>query len=207
MRSLDSKKVILWDFDGVIIESNTVRVYGFEAIFKDFPKKDIEALLDYHNRNGGLSRYVKIRYFFEEIRGEEISDEEVQTYADAFSEIMRIELTKKKYLIQETVQFLESNKNKYQMHIVSGSDGKELNYLCNQLEVAKYFITINGSPVHKNQLVANIMSEYKYPINEVILIGDSINDYEAAIANNIEFAGYNNSSLEKYDNYIKKFIC
>ena len=60
-------KTVLWDFDGVIIDSMKVRDWGFEEIFKDYDQELIDKLLAFHRKNGGLSRYVKIRYFFEEL--------------------------------------------------------------------------------------------------------------------------------------------
>ena len=60
-------KNILWDFDGVILNSIHVRDKGFIEIFKDFDNEKVDLLLQYHKKNGGLSRYVKIRYFFEKI--------------------------------------------------------------------------------------------------------------------------------------------
>ncbi len=60
-------KNILWDFDGVIIDSLAVRDYGFREIFKEFDKVLVEKLIKYHSINGGLSRFHKIRYFFNEI--------------------------------------------------------------------------------------------------------------------------------------------
>ena len=35
------KKTVLWDFDGVILDSMKVRDWGFEEIFKDFGKNKI----------------------------------------------------------------------------------------------------------------------------------------------------------------------
>ena len=41
---------------------------------------------------------------------------------------------------------------------------------------------------------------------EVVFIGDSINDYEAAVYNEIDFVGYNNIELkEKQIQYITSF--
>ena len=74
-------KTILWDFDGVILDSMKIRDWGFEEVFKNFKKKDVESLLRYHRKNGGLSRYVKIRYFFEVLIGKTISEKEVLVYA------------------------------------------------------------------------------------------------------------------------------
>ncbi len=77
MKDFSDKEVIFWDFDGVIIDSEKVRTAGFEKVLRDYPKEEVEQLIQYHKKNGGLSRYVKFRYFFEEIRKSPISDERV----------------------------------------------------------------------------------------------------------------------------------
>ena len=56
---LDEFSVILWDFDGVIIDSNEIRTKGFIDIFKSFNEEDVLKLVDFHKNNGGLSRYFK----------------------------------------------------------------------------------------------------------------------------------------------------
>ena len=198
-------KTIFWDFDGVILDSMPIRDFGFAKIFEEFDKELVDKLLEYHTLNGGLSRYVKIRYFYNILLKKDVSDEKVQELADKFSIIMKTELTNKKYLIKETVDFIEKNYQNYNFHIVSGSDEKELNYLCKELDLTQYFKTIEGSPTPKNDLVKKILEKYKYDPKECILIGDSINDYEAANVNGIKFYGYNNEELKKLDEYIKTF--
>lgn len=199
------KKTILWDFDGVILDSMKVRGSGFEKIFNDFDPVLIKQLLDYHRENGGLSRYVKIRYFFEEILGASISEEEVLDYAHKFSLIMRKELTNSSNLILDSLNFIKMNFNNYNFHIVSGSDGDELRYLCKSLKLTRFFISINGSPTTKNILVEDILVKYSYDVDSCVLIGDSINDYEAAKVNKIKFLGYNNTEIQKLDGYINSF--
>ncbi len=198
-------KTIFWDFDGVILDSMPIRDFGFAKIFEEFDKSLVDKLLEYHTLNGGLSRYVKIKYFYNELLKENVSDEKVQELADKFSTIMRAELTNKKYLIGETVEFIEKNYKNYNFHIVSGSDEKELNYLCEKLGLTNYFKTIEGSPTPKNDLVKNILKNYSYNPKECILIGDSINDYEAANINGMKFYGYNNEKLKGLDDYIDSF--
>ncbi len=194
-------KNILFDFDGVILDSMPTREYGFRKIFEDFNAADVDKLLVYHNANGGFSRFVKIRYFFEEVLKQGISDEKVQEYAESFSKIMKLALVDKKYLITETVDFIIENQGKYNFHIVSGSEHFELNFLCKQLGLKDYFIDINGSPTPKKELVGNLMLQYQYETNDTILIGDAVNDYDAAIINNIRFYGYNNPLLKEISYY------
>ena len=167
----------------------------------------VDKLLDYHNKNGGLSRYVKIKYFYNELLNQEISEAEINRYADNFSTLMKKELTDKKYLIAETVKFIKDNYKKYNLHVVSGSDGEELRYLCKALKIDDYFLSINGSPTHKNELVKNVLAANQYSANETILIGDSVNDYDAAEANGLNFYGYNNPALiDKSKKYLENYV-
>ncbi|UII23875.1 HAD family hydrolase [Fulvivirga ligni] len=206
MKDLESYKVIFWDFDGVILDSMSVRDQGFIEVLKEYPDNQVDKLLEFHRANGGLSRYVKFRYFFENILGESISESEVNGLAQQFSVIMKSILSNPELLIKDSVQFIADNYSNYSMHIVSGSDGEELRYLCEQLKIDHYFLTIEGSPTAKIELVKNILETYMYEKNDCVLIGDSKNDYDAAKMNTIDFAGYNNEELRLlHSSYIEKF--
>lgn len=206
MRNILNKEVILWDFDGVIVDSMEVREMGFKKVLRDYPQEQVEKLLKYHQENGGLSRYVKFRYFLEEFRNEQDIDDEVTKMAEEYSGIMRKHLNSDSYKISDTVNFIEKYHSGIDMHIVSGSDGEELRFLCKNLDLQKYFVSIEGSPTPKTELVEKILLEYKYEKQMVGLIGDSINDFEAAKKNGIDFFGYNNIKLkEKGEAYIHSF--
>lgn len=197
-------EAILFDFDGVILDSMLVRDGGFRKIFEGFPKEKVEELIRYHQYNAGLSRYVKIRYFYEHLLGRAITEAEVNRYAEEFSRIMRAELVKTTYLIRETVDFIAAQDG-CAKHVVSGSDEKELNLLCRELGIDRYFVTMRGSPVPKIDLVADILAKFGYDRGRCVLIGDSVNDYEAAVNNGIRFVGYNNPDLKTLGLYVDSF--
>jgi phosphoglycolate phosphatase-like HAD superfamily hydrolase len=198
-------KVVFWDFDGVLMDSNSIRDLGFERVLAEFPKDQVNQLLKFHQANGGLSRYVKFRYFFEEVRGESITDKEVFIWAESFSVIMKELLVDPNLLILETVNFVKENQGKYIMHITSGSDQDELQYICKTLDIDHLFKSIHGSPKPKKVWVGELIKENKYSREECVLIGDSINDWEAANENNINFLAYNNTGLS-VKNTAKWFI-
>jgi phosphoglycolate phosphatase-like HAD superfamily hydrolase len=192
---LSRYKYILWDFDGVILNSNPARTLGFKKVLEDFPNDQVEKLLDFHNENGGLSRYVKFRYFYEVIRGEEVDDYQIQNLAKQFSQIMKEILTNPKLLIQDSLSFIQQNCFQIQMHIVSGSDGQELKYLCEKLGISSFFKSISGSPSPKTELVKHLIESEIIDPKFTCLIGDSINDFDAANDNYIDFYGFNNPEL------------
>src|SRR5690606_25190632 len=104
MKQVKNFKVILWDFDGVIMDSMAVRDLGFVRVLEGegYSAEQINSLLAYHRANGGLSRYVKFRYFYEDILGKAVSEEEVLRLANAFSEIMLSLLIDENLLIEDS---------------------------------------------------------------------------------------------------------
>jgi len=197
-------KTILWDFDGVILDSMRIKGDGFKELFKEYDEADLKKLEEYHYANGGISRFDKIRYFYHTVLNKEITEDEVSVLAEKFANIIEKKLFNKDNLISDSVQFIQKNHKKYHFHIVSGAEHQELNNLCEHFGLSQYFISIDGSPIKKEVLVQNILKKYDYDLTETILIGDAITDYDAAMKNNIGFYGYNNEALKKYD-YIESF--
>lgn len=195
---IEGVKNIFWDFDGVLLNSNSIRDEGFETVLKEYPLDEVANLMTFHRENGGLSRYVKFKYFFEEIRKEKINSNELQMWANKFSLIMKKKLVDTSLLIEENISFIKKNKNNYKMHITSGSDQNELIFLCKSMKIDGLFDSIHGSPKPKKEWIAEIIITNMYNKNECVLIGDSFNDYEAALFNGIHFIPYNNPSLKSH---------
>ncbi|MCF6331151.1 MAG: HAD hydrolase-like protein [Sulfurimonas sp.] len=197
-------KTVLWDFDGVILDSMKIKGDGFLELFKDYSNDFRQKLYKYHFENGGVSRFDKIKYFYNDVLMKDITEEEILQLAKKFGMIIKKKINDKNNLIEDSMNFIKANYTKYNFHIVSGAEHNELNNLCNYLKLTKYFITIDGSPTKKEILVKNIFDKYSYEKEQTILIGDAMTDYNASIKNGIKFYGYNNSKLKKFD-YINSF--
>ena len=91
------------------------------------------------------------------------------------------------------------------MHIASGADDSDLKEICRVQGLSKYFLSIHGAPEKKDKIVKNILEANNYDIDTTILIGDSINDYDAAKINKLRFFGYNNTELQDMEFYIDSF--
>ena len=124
--------------------------------------------------------------------------------AKKFSVIMKELLVNPNLLISPVVEFIKEQYNLgKKMHIVSGSDENELKELCKSLKIDHFFISINGSPTSKTNLVFNIIENGYLSQSDYCLIGDAINDYDASNANSIKFFGYNNLKLKNLDSYLE----
>lgn len=127
-------------------------------------------------------------------------------YAQHYSGLTKKELCNLKYLIKDSLYFIQKNYKKYRMHIASGADESDLKEICSVQGLSKYFSSIHGAPEKKDKIVKSILEANNYTSNKTILIGDSINDYDAAKANKLQFFGYNNIELRNKESYIDSFL-
>ena len=188
---------IFWDFDGVILSSHEIRELGFKVVLEKYPQQQVDALMQYHRENGGWSRYVKFTHFFEVIRKESFTQEDVNQLAMAYSKAVKSLLIDQSLLIEESMRFIIEKGKNYRMYVASGSDGKELNEVCEGLGIANHFHSIHGSPEPKTAILKRIIEEQNHHPSNCLMIGDARNDYDAAIDNNMPFLGFNNPEVEK----------
>ena len=168
-------KNLIFDFDGVLAESNEIRFNGFRRLFQEYPLSQVEELVAYAKANGGVSRYEKIRYFFQEVRGEPIMEERVQVLAARFSDLVRQEVVDAEP-VKGSVEFLKQNVSRFNFALVSGSDQTELRMVCRERGIDRYFERILGSPVKKKDNLAQLLEDLGWKTNETVYIGDSNND-------------------------------
>ena len=132
-------KHLIFDFDGVLVESNEIRFDGFRLLFKNYPQDQVERLVLYAKINGGLSRYEKIKYFFKQIRNEPIRDDNVQLLAKQYSELVKQKVIDAEP-VKGSLEFLSNHKKNYDFAVVSGSDQEELRDVCKAREIDHFFL-------------------------------------------------------------------
>ena len=72
---------MVFDCDGVLIESNAVKTLAFGQTVDEFGQKAMDRLMNYHREHGGISRFKKFEWFYREVvkarRGERFSEDNV----------------------------------------------------------------------------------------------------------------------------------
>lgn len=171
-------KAIIFDFDGVLVESAHIKTEAFRILFSKWSDK-VDEIISYHISNMGISRYVKFKHFYENILGEPYSYEIGQELGSQFSEIV-LEEIKKAPLVNGTKKFLDENFHNYLLFIASGTPQEELIGIVSYKEIDKYFNDIFGSPDTKIEIVNKILKKYALEKEEVVFVGDAESDRFAA---------------------------
>ena len=120
-------KSIIFDCDGVLINSNLIKSDAFHEFGMIGGEKKAIELMKYHKINGGISRFEKIKYFYKVILKKRISNAKLIEEAKRYGDIVT-----NKILSAEIADGLEELRNlntQAEWSVVSGGDQEELRYL------------------------------------------------------------------------------
>lgn len=179
-------KGLIFDFDGVIAESNNVKTEAFVKLFRDYPRHIKESVRIFHLENGGMSRFDKFRYIYANFLKQPLPEKRFDELCTEFNRIV-FDGVVNAPMVDGVEDFLRRNKNRYDMYVVSGTPQDEIRAIVQRRRLGDYFIGVYGSPSSKKDLIRSILQEKHYNPKEVVFLGDSINDYEGAKGAGIGF--------------------
>ncbi len=178
-------KAVIFDFDGVILESTEVKNDTFRAMFKRYPDL-VEDIVAYHVENGGISRFIKFRHIYSNMLGEELTPEQERLLGEQFSELSLERVLNVPY-VAGAKEFLEACRADYLLFVASGTPQKELELVVNERGMTHYFDGVYGSPRAKTEIITGIRAEHGLGKNEVVFVGDANSDRLAAREAEVEF--------------------
>ena len=181
-------KAIIFDFDGVLVESVDVKTRAFARIFEDEGVEVVKKVIDFHLMNGGLSRIRKFRYYYEEILKCSLSEDKLSELCNTFSQLVIDEVINSPY-VNGAKEFLEKYHCDIDLYVASGTPEGELRKIVRCREMDVYFKDVYGSPRKKGEIVKSILQENGYDPRDVIFVGDSITDLKGAQYSGTRFIG------------------
>lgn len=189
MRPFSEYDLLIFDCDGVILNSNTLKIEAMRSalIESEITPTEVNTCTTFFKNNFGKSRFYHIDYFVEKLIKIETSSIE-QFKINLLSSYSQ--QCKSLYLLANITPFVSDvlSTNTSIKYVASGSEQQELIDVFQQRKLDIYFKEILGSPEKKRNNVANILT--KHPSSKAVIIGDAVSDLEAAKENNIDFIFY-----------------
>lgn len=172
-------KCLVFDCDGVILDSVPVKTRAFARVAEPFGAEARDRLVMYHRTHGGVSRYEKFAWLYREVLGREITPEESKELGEKFAEYALDEV-KKCPLIEGIETVLDHWHGRLPMHVCSGTPTAELRDILKLRGLADRFDSILGSPPAKAKVLEGIVTRSGFLPEEVLMVGDATTDRDAA---------------------------
>ena len=191
-------KAIIFDVDGVIIESAEIKTEAFAMLFADYPDK-LPEIIAYHQKNSGFSRFIKFRYVYEKILGQELSAQREAELGERFSQVVLGEVINAPST-PGAIEFLSRNKDRYLFFTASGTPEEEVRNIIAHRQISHFFRGIYGSPRQKDEIIEDILNRNSLQKKEAVYVGDAESDRTAAEKAGIPFIARLNSESPELQN-------
>jgi HAD superfamily hydrolase (TIGR01549 family) len=187
-------KIMVFDFDGVIIDSTEVKIDEYRNLFSQFTKNKttLNEIINIYRNSAGIPRETTLKKVFKDVLDKTISNHEVENLSLDFSK----KIFRRLEAIEPVKGFLEylTIHKKINKHIISGAPNSDVSYLIKKLNLSKYFKSIKGGPLNKKNEIINISKLAKIKAKDIVYFGDQKNDYIAAKSAGVGFIGINAGS-------------
>jgi phosphoglycolate phosphatase-like HAD superfamily hydrolase len=190
-----SVRVLYLDFDGVIVESLDIKTDAFRELFQVYHAQ-IDEIMAYHLRNNGVSRLVKFKYIYEQILGLAYDDATSETVGRRFYEIVFQKVVDCPF-VPGAESLLREFSTRLPIFVVSASPEEEVRRVVAARDLAPFFKGVYGAPGSKAEHIKRVLGQMRLPSSQGILVGDSLEDFEAARVAGVRFIGRRNQ--EEFD--------
>ena len=200
-------KVIALDFDGTLVESNNIKDRAFETIFCKWPEHT-ETIMRWHLTHDSIERGEKFRYFVEEVLALPGQNDLIEKLSSRFGQLTKEAIIECPY-VKGAYEFLEYIRNRVSVYLVSATPQLDLDQIIKARGLGGYFKDVYGAPVQKDESLKNIILLEKVSVDEILFVGDSPEDQQAARSLGIHFIGrksdrkLNSISYTLYPDFIK----
>lgn len=198
-------KNFIFDFDGVIVDSLSIKGAAFGELFSDCGEDIVKKVMNYHSDNGGVSRYEKFRYFYKHFLNKNITAQIIDTLDKRYSGLVTEKVVSADF-IKGADEFIKRlKKDAKACFIVSATPQEEIRTIARLKHVDTLFDEILGSPRTKDQNLELLLEKHGIKSQETVYFGDAKSDYEAARNNNINFIGIVNEASRELES-LKGFM-
>ena len=192
-------KAIIFDFDGVLVESLDIKTVAFARLFETEGEDVVQQVVAYHRAHGGVSRHEKFRYYYRELLKRELTDERFQELCSCFSELVLQGVVASPY-VPGAREFLEAHAQELPCFVTSATPEPELREIIRIRGMEQYFKRVYGAPKTKADAVAEILIQEGIASADILYVGDALADYDAAMANGIHFVARCSPDSHVFDN-------
>lgn len=178
-------RVLVVDFDGVILESNDVKTEAFRDVFGRFPEHR-EAMMAYHLANLSVSRFVKFDYLLERLGHPGDSVLRAELAAD-FSRCV-LERMASVPFVAGAEAFLREVTPRLPVYLASVTPANDLDAILGQRGLRAWFRDVYGCPPWtKAGAVRDVLRREACAPRDALLLGDSAADQRAAAETGVVF--------------------
>jgi phosphoglycolate phosphatase-like HAD superfamily hydrolase len=180
-------RAVVFDFDGVILESADVKTDAFVELYAEHGTEVVEQARQHHLANLGISRFKKFAWIAEHVLGQAISEGEIAALGNRFSGLVLAKVLAAPFVPGAEAALAALGGLDMPMFVASGTPQDELRLIVERRGLVRAFREVHGTPHEKPDILRDLLARLALTPDQLLFIGDGMSDYKAARATGVEF--------------------
>ena len=189
-------RAIVFDFDGVILESADVKTEAFLELYAEHGAELVAKVREHHLANLGISRFKKFAWIAENLFGKQISEAESVSLGERFSALALARVLAAP-MVPGAQEALDKLSDRLLLFVASGTPQGELDMIVQERGLSRYFREVWGTPSEKPAIVRDLLARYSLTADQVLFIGDGMSDHKAAVETGLHFLARSTPALRE----------
>ena len=202
--ALTNARLMVFDFDGTLVDSNEIKWEGFRLTFLDCPDQ-LEEILSYCRGSNHTPRDDKFRHVSETILGRAYTTELAGLLHERFERVTTESIVNAPE-IPGAAEFLRRSRAHCETAVLSSTPH---DVLCNILDKrgwTELFDLFKGAPVNKTAWLRELQDERGLEPGTIMFFGDTLEDAAAAREAGCRFVAVANEDLNSdTDFFVRDF--
>jgi len=180
-------RALIFDFDGVILESSNMREDALIHTFRENGVDKQEEIIEVHRVNQGIQRRERIRIIYETLEGSSPSEALLSVIEKGFGNYSARALLECPAVFG--IEIFLKHFSDVPLFIASVAPEEEISIALENRRLSRFFKGIYGAPQKKTEIISNIIYKEGLNSDDVLFIGDRLSDFRAAEAAKVSFIG------------------
>jgi len=197
---VQSKKLLVFDFDGVLADSVEVKTDAFSALYEPYGSEVAAEVVNHHRNNGGMSRFEKFKHYHKEFLNKNIDENKIASLSEEFSSLVVEKVISTKEILGAG-EFLKRFCTKEKLCTVnSATPLNEIKAIVKARGLSHFFQGVYGSPNSKQDNLVEIRNAFDVDMKAGVFFGDAQSDFNAAKAMGMDFIGVGKKIIDILEN-------
>lgn len=176
----------VFDCDGVLLDSNPVKIAAFRAALADEDPAAVERLIVEHRASGGVSRFAKLERFYRDLVRVDDPAAAIATALQRFAKAARAGLRECPTILGVDLFVGELARAGVRMHVISGGEQQEVREALAARPWSTAFVGVHGSPTPKREHLERLFAAGELA-GAGVYFGDAELDMQLAEQFELEF--------------------
>ena len=192
---MTSIAAVVFDFDGVILESADVKTDAFVELYADHGAEVVARVRAHHLANLGISRFKKFAWIAEHVLGRPLTEDDSAALGRRFSDLALARVLAAPFVPGADASLGVLGRRGVPLFVASGTPHDELQLIVERRGLAPAFRECHGAPREKPDVLRGIAAQLGVTPGELLFIGDGMTDYKAARAAGTAFLARDTPAL------------